>query len=175
MNHACSATLALPKREGTRPKTHYALPHHQIDQIPSAEIYESLLERFVKTPNTTHGKSLISVPGAQALFLSQECLCNADVATAGREFAHVHPPHDGSFHMFLSLGDCLHVLEQGWGELHPLAAKGEIPLSAVMIYAPRNEAEIDIVLEVTRAALTYASTPTAPSTHSQEGEAHVHA
>ena len=38
MNHACSTALSLPKREGTRPKTHYAIPHHQIDQTPSAEI-----------------------------------------------------------------------------------------------------------------------------------------
>ncbi len=177
MNHAHQrkVTLCIPTREGARPNTHYAIPHHQIDQIPSAEIYDRLLEGFLETPNTTHGRSLISVPGAQALFLSQECSCNADIAAVGREFAHVHPPSDGSFHMFLSLDDCMHVLKQGWGELHPLAAKGEIPLNAVMIYAPRTEAEIDIVLDITRAALNFASTPTTTTTLSREGQAHVQA
>ena len=79
----------------------------------------------------------------------------------GREFAHLHPPSDGSFHMILSQSDCDHVLTQGWGELHPLAARGEIRPTVLMVFAPRNRAELDIVLAIADAAHRYARTPTA--------------
>jgi hypothetical protein len=145
-------TLAIPAREGPRPKTYDGLPHHQLDQTPSADLYGQLVERFLALPDTTNGPSLVSVLGARALFVASERPCNARACIRGREFAHLHPPEDGSCHMLLSAEDCEVVLARGWGELHPLAVSGKIQRTTVLVFAPRNEAEIDTVLTITRAA-----------------------
>lgn len=115
-------TPAITRRRGSVPTTRYAIPHQQLDQNPPRAIYEALFERFIAIPDTTNGPSLISVPGARALFLTCEAPCNERAFLRGREFAHLHPPEDGSFHMILSPEDCDLVLASGWGELHPLAA-----------------------------------------------------
>jgi hypothetical protein len=151
--------LSLPSRAGPKPRTRDGIPHQQLDQNPPALVYEQLVERFLAIPETSHGPSLISVPGARALFLPDECPCNPEAFFRGREFAHVHPLNDGSFHMSLSQPDCDHVIERGWGELHPYARTGQIQPTVAMIYAPRDEAEVDTVMAIARASLQYASSP----------------
>ena len=90
-----------------------------------------------------------SVPGAQALWLA-EAVASArpEAFLFGREFAHVHPPYDGSMHMILPPEAVDEVLAKGWGEPHPMARRGLIPPPAVMVYAPRDAAEVDTVLQV---------------------------
>ena len=150
-------SLALPVRPGPRPRTHYGLPHEQLDQNPSPPLYRRLVERFLAVPDTTHGQSLISVPGAQALFLHADCSCNAPTRfMRGREFAHVHPPRDGSFHMVLSPEDSRHVVAQRWGELHPWTVEAKVPASIVLVYAPRDDDEIDIALAIADASRAHA-------------------
>lgn len=151
--------LELPPRFGPRPQTYCGTPHHQLDQLPSARIFEQTASRFLAMPGTTQGPSLISVPGARALFLPMCAQCNEAAFFRGREFAHIHPPNDGSFHMILSEPDCVHVVDQGWGELHPLAKTGAIQLTATMIYAAREEHEISLVLEIAAASKRYAEQP----------------
>jgi hypothetical protein len=116
-----------------------------------------LLERFVSLPGTNCGASLVSVQGAHALFLPECEPGNARCGfIRGREFAHVHPPSDGSFHMALAPDDVAPVLKTGWGELHPWACTGRILPTITMIYAPRNEDEIDIVMMIAAASLANA-------------------
>ncbi|HEX6113677.1 MAG TPA: luciferase family protein, partial [Geminicoccaceae bacterium] len=99
----------------------------------------------------------ISVPGAQALWLSEEVAGGRPEAfLIGREFAHVHPPHDGSMHMMLPPETVGELLGKGWGEPHPMARRGLIPATAVMVYAPRNAAEVDTVLQVIAASYRFA-------------------
>jgi hypothetical protein len=47
----------------------------------------------------------------------------------GNEFAHVHPPDDGSMHMMLPAGDVPDLNHKGWGEIHPLVPAGRMPLA----------------------------------------------
>jgi hypothetical protein len=148
--------LELTRRAGPKPCTHYAIPHRQEDQTPSAAIYELTASRFLSMPGSEQGPSLISVPGARALFLPECEACNEAAFLRGREFAHIHPPSDGSFHMILSEADCAHVLDRGWGELHPLAVAGKIQPTVTMIYAARDESETDLVLEIAAASRRYA-------------------
>jgi hypothetical protein len=103
------------------------MPHQQIEQTPSPEVYAKLVERLAAVPETTNGPSLVSVPGARALFLATPGSCNEQAFLRGREFAHVHPPHDGSLHVVLSPDDCSAVVAAEWGELHPLAESGQAP------------------------------------------------
>ncbi len=141
--------LELPHRPGARPQTTPHAPHTQLDQNPSAEIYELLKSRAFAFPDVERRPSIISVPGAEALwYTGDETHRCADAFMVGSEFAHVHPPADGSLHLMLPRPDVRELLDKGWGEPHPMALLGHIPPTAVMVFAPRDAAEVDTVLGV---------------------------
>ena len=48
------------------------------------------------------------------------------------------------------------LLEKGWGERHPMARRGLIPPTAVMVYAPRDAAEVETILQVIAASYRFA-------------------
>lgn len=62
-------------------------------------------------------------------------------------------------HLTLPPADLKAVLEAGWGERHPLSRGGWferfVPAGFVMVYAPRDEGEVEVVIEVVRAAGWY--------------------
>lgn len=156
--------LQLPDRAGGRPRTSSDIPHRQMDQNPSPEVYACLLGRFLALPGTASGESLVSVPGAKALFLAPAETGNARFGfISGREFAHLHPAADGSFHMALAPDDVAEVLIRGWGELHPLALTGKILPTIAMVFAPRSGREIDTVLKIAAAALQNAKAGDSPT------------
>jgi hypothetical protein len=141
--------LTLPARSGEKPKTNYGLPHEQLNQNPPPEIYQNLKNRAFDLPFVERRPSIISVPGAEALWLQKEeghgC---AEAFMRGNEFAHVHPSYDGSMHMMLP-GDLVsEVLEQGWGESHPLVPRGQAPISLVMIFGPRDKMELEVTMSL---------------------------
>ena len=141
--------LTLPMRSGDKPKTNYDLPHEQLDQNPPPEIYQALKDQAFDFPFVERRPSIISVPGAEALWLLEEgghgC---AEAFMRGNEFAHVHPPYDGSMHMTLPEDLVAEVLEQGWGESHPLVPKGQAPMSLVMIFGPRDREELEVIMSL---------------------------
>ena len=59
-------------------------------------------------------------------------------------------------HVALSLRDAHTVIEAGWAEPHLLAGKSFVPLGLVMVYAPRNHNEIDVVLKILLASFEFA-------------------
>ncbi len=149
--------LDLPQRRGARPKTHYGLPHTQLDQIPPPEVYAKLKDQAFDFDFVERRPSVISVPGAEALWLLDEgghsC---AEAFMRGNEFAHVHPPEDGSMHLMLAENDVAELLERGWGELHPLVPVGRMPPTTVMVFGPRDEAGLDVVMRIIDASYKFA-------------------
>jgi hypothetical protein len=143
------AMIDLPPRAGAKPKTTSTNPHQQQSQNPTPDVYELLLRKAFDFPHVERRPSAISVAGAQALWLA-EAVASArpDAFLIGREFAHVHPLHDGSMHMMLPPEAVDEVLAKGWGEQHPMARRGLIPPTAVMVYAPRDAADVETVLQV---------------------------
>ena len=75
----------------------------------------------------------------------------------GREFAHIHPMPDGSLHVALPPEVAQEAIGKGWAEQHPVARMGYIPQNVVMIYAPRNAQEIEVVAGLVVEAYRYAS------------------
>lgn len=71
------------------------------------------------------------------------------------EFAHVHPPYDGSLHLMLPPEAVEEAVATGWAEPHPVARRGLLP-PAVMVYAPRDEAELGTVLRILAASYAFA-------------------
>src|SRR5256885_2270410 len=94
--------LGIPKRTGPRPRTTPTNPHSQLDQTPPPEMYQELVKRLFALPFVVEQASGISVPGARALIVDPaKELGPRDSFMIGREFAHVHPPDDGSMHASL--------------------------------------------------------------------------
>jgi len=154
--------IDLPPRAGDKPTTTSTNPHQQLSQNPEPEVHELLLSKAFAFPQVERRPSAISVPGAQALWLSEEVAgARPDAFLIGREFAHVHPPYDGSMHMMLPPLAVEELLEKGWGEPHPMARRGLIPPTAVMVYAPRDVAEVETVLKIVAASYHFARGPAA--------------
>nr|POE56867.1 hypothetical protein CFP56_70119 [Quercus suber] len=141
----------LSDRKGPRPATRGIAPHRQVTQRASHETFVKLASaiNMMASSNDTlekHGTGLFSTsPVAR---------------TCGGEICHVHPS-DGSMHMTLHVADANLVLDAGWGERHPIARGGWferfVPGGFMMVYAPRNDAEIRTVLQIVRASTWFVS------------------
>jgi hypothetical protein len=101
--------------------------------------------------------SRASLPGARALTVAPDVsITRPEAMIVGREFAHIHPqPHGGSMHTKLSEHQVAEVVDKGWGEHHPLALDGSIP-NLLMVYAPRDDGDLDVVRIIIGAAVEYA-------------------
>jgi hypothetical protein len=140
-------TAAPPVRPGPRPDTTPSNPHTQLTQQPADErLREELASRLFALPDVEERPSIISVPGARALWLREGSTTGpADAFMAGREFAHLHPGADHSLHAMLPLPVARQAVETGWAEVHPVARMGLIGEGAVMLYAPRDAGELDVI------------------------------
>jgi hypothetical protein len=81
----------------------------------------------------------------------------------GHEFAHLHPGPDQSLHAMLPPALAEEAVDAGWAEPHPMARLGFIPGTAVMIYAPRDDAAREVVEGLVRASHAFARGETAES------------
>jgi hypothetical protein len=147
-----SATpLELPRRAGPRPQTIGPRPHAQVSENAPAQLQEAVAERALALPSVTEAESLVSVPGARAFVLDEEAAGGPpDAFQAGREFAHLHPPADGSLHLTLPDELADEVYEKGWGEPHPISG-------TPLIFGPRDEDELEVVWRILQASYRFAS------------------
>ncbi|KAJ5273248.1 hypothetical protein N7478_008373 [Penicillium angulare] len=148
----------------------HAVPQRQLSQLPTDEIKEKLdarfrafgrrndhLIRFDRSRQEAH---------ADAFFLANR-LPPTDLAKATEgELAHLHSGGEYSAHFALSPADCKKVIEAGWGQRHGFAGtsalsllsfgtKADMPAEYLLIYAPRNDAEIDTFIQLLEASIKY--------------------
>lgn len=177
---------ALTIREGPRPHVADELPHFQLtDQSPD-DVFELLTKRATAQlgNGVAVGPSTASLASTYpCYFLSGTCGMPQEASMTpggpekGREIAHIHTKYypegskhqgggQGSIHLCLSLRDAATVLGAHWGERHPKAGQivnkkwakdVTLPRGLVLIYAPRNEKEVDAVLSILQASYDYAS------------------
>jgi phospholipase/carboxylesterase len=134
------------------------MPHQQLSQNAPPDMQEALFERARGLPGVSVATSGISVPGARAFVLADEVAKGPREAyMVGREFAHLHPPYDGSLHLALPADDAAEVERLGWGELHPLSRAGGMPPTIVMAFGPRDAEELETVWRILRASHAFAS------------------
>jgi hypothetical protein len=144
------------RRAGARPRTTSSNPHTQLDQNAPPALQEQLFARTQGLSGVVVGESHVSVPGARAFHLPGCGRPAADGFMVEREFAHLHPPADGSLHLCLPPAIVEAVIGNGWAEYHPLAGRRGLPGNIVMVYGPRDEAELEIVAGLVRASHGYA-------------------
>jgi hypothetical protein len=148
---------ALAPRSGQPPDTHTSMPHQQLSQNAPAEMQEAMFRRGAGLPGVTIGPSRVSVPGARAFLLDAASAQGPPEAfMIGTEFAHLHPAYDGSLHLALPEEAAAEVERKGWGELHPLARAGVMPPTAMMVFGPRDAAELEVVWTILQASHAFA-------------------
>lgn len=71
------------------------------------------------------------------------------------ELCHAHP--EASSHMQFSFGDAYWVVKAGWGERHLLAGSpaARVPPTYLIVYAPRDEQELQVWKELVMAAVRF--------------------
>ena len=149
--------LKLPQRSGYKPHTTDSIPHSQLNQHGPNEIIEKLHDFCFSLADVLNENSQISVPGARALVMHESVKCNHDAFMVGREFAHIHPhPDNGSMHLILDKDDALEVTNKYWGEDHYLVTQGKFPHGLVMVFSPRDDAELEVVKEIVMKSYEYA-------------------
>ena len=142
-------------RQGTPPRTTPAYPHEQLTQSGTVALRERLHERAGALPGVVEGSNGTSAPDTRMYLLEPEYAEGPREAFLARgEFAHLHP--DGSLHLTLprELGD--EVVVQGWGEVHVDAGARRGSPIFMMIYAPRDEDELEAVWRIFRLSYEFA-------------------
>ena len=151
--------IKLPTRKGQRPETG-EIPHLQhTDQSPR-DIYDRMarwgLDQIPKELNyVLQRPTAISVPTTKALWLDDAVPARKDAfmpPPGSREFAHLHA--DGSWHLVVDEEVVQSILDARWGERHPWYHKGVLE---VMVYAPRDDEELEIVKQLVIASIEHAS------------------
>ncbi|QSZ29069.1 hypothetical protein DSL72_003579 [Monilinia vaccinii-corymbosi] len=173
-----SARPHIPTRSGPRPKVAGIAPQRQISQYGSRAMYR-LLRTSLNNLAHRHADKLktdVSCFEKKGLALFSTSPINT---TCRGEICHVHHS-DNSFHMCLHPEDAKVILEKGWGERHPMAGAEApraisnflsclpnslsawlsprvVPEQFVMVYAPRNKDELQVVCHIIEAAAFWVS------------------
>ena len=149
----------IPQRDGPRPKIGvHPIPHRQLDQLSSADVRSTQRAMFDAYVDGQGDYLRYARSGYEkhndAVFVQQPRIANALGRTSQGEVAHIHPS-DGSMHMIFSPSDARTVIENGWGERHPLAGVVEgLPDTYLLVYTPRTLQELRVVQQLLKAAIS---------------------
>ncbi|RDW59939.1 hypothetical protein BP6252_13026 [Coleophoma cylindrospora] len=149
----------VPQRRGGWPEVMpRILPQRQYPEYiapePHARLQEIVRRIAAERPDLFEMKPLHTEGGtAESLYAIKDLPTLNQIAqdaAANQELTHVHPS-DNSLHVFLSDSDAKKVAEAGWGQRFAIpAVKG----GWIMVYAPRDEAVLDLV-EIVRATAAW--------------------
>lgn len=147
----------LPQRPGDRPRTSETLPHVQLTQLSPPEITGKLIDECLALPNVGFQQSRVARPGTFALAL-REARAGAcqDALIDDLEFCHIHPAPEGFLHLTMPDSHRERVIAQGWGELHLSARAAMIPRTLILLYAPRDDAEVTIAVALVKVSCRFA-------------------
>lgn len=146
-------TTPIPRRLGERPDTSKQGPHRQLTQNASPQVWGLLASRLFDLPGVSEGHSSVSLPSSRALLLDKSAANGPNEAfLGGTEFTHLHDVFDTSLHLCLPIDRAREICELGWGDPHGYAEQG----TEIMVYAPRDEAELELVLSIVDESLAFA-------------------
>ncbi|KAJ6544773.1 hypothetical protein DFH09DRAFT_1172693 [Mycena vulgaris] len=152
------------ERRGARPTVGWhCVPHRQLDRLPTDDMAKRLEAVFAK--HAAANPDLVQIdPCSPHEKLDPGMVIHPAVASphkeadqALREIAHIHPT-DHSLHVILSPADCKTAIELGWAERHPLSGVSRflpLPASYLLVYAPRDEEELEVVERIIVASMGY--------------------
>lgn len=146
----------LQSRLGERPETSNEGPHRQISQCSSPALWGELVARASQFNGVVEGHSSVSSAPSRALLLTGKKTVSAPETSLSPgeplEPVHIHGVTDTSAHLCLPLKRANEVCELGWGEAHPFGDFG----TEIMVYGPRDEEELEVVLSIIEESLNFA-------------------
>ncbi|OAL49813.1 hypothetical protein IQ07DRAFT_599951 [Pyrenochaeta sp. DS3sAY3a] len=161
-----------PHRTPARPQFGpHPVPQRQVSQLPDEETRKKLISRFEALGKTAQEKGLVEIKQSilelrhSALFVSKKRDWHPVAQQMRGEITHVHAGVDGSVHVTLHPDDCKKIIERGWGQRHGFSGVNAIkriagfslPVTYVLVYAPRDETEIEVVLTIVKASVAFMS------------------
>lgn len=147
----------LPARPGPRPAVTRANPQTQLDQQPEAPFTAALIAHAAGLPGVHLAPSGRAPRGTIGFHLDPGSARGPDrMFMLGSEFAHVHPGPDHSLHMTLPPAVRAAAIAAGWAAPHPMAGQPTVSADLVMVFAPRDRAELAVVVDLVSAAWDYA-------------------
>ncbi|NKB70450.1 MAG: hypothetical protein GKR89_25555 [Candidatus Latescibacteria bacterium] len=155
-----SALQDLPARQGPQPEETYRVPHLQLTQIAPDDMYDQLAASVARLPGLTVQPVQLLEPGL-GWHLEPGLEGGPDIEryANGGSIGHLHSRAQGSMHLFLPRGLFREIVRpQGWGTLHPFSAMlgvGSAHSDLVMIWAPRNAEDLEVVWLIVQAAFAY--------------------
>lgn len=137
----------LPQRQLTQPITKGAL--EELSNLMQTFATTSPYSEYIETrPSKTEGGT------GPAIYVKPDVKTINPVAhKIFYEVAHVHPK-ENSLHVYVSPTDAKTVVSRGWGQRFPVTWLA--PPSWIMVYAPRDETELEVIKEIVRAAICHA-------------------
>jgi hypothetical protein len=157
----------LPQRAGPRPVVEGISKHRQVTQLPSLEetihtcLRDLVADFTVRYPQQTYlGRSTFEDQGI-TLFARHR------VYNDTKYYGEILCAHssDSFMHLTLNPTDAKMVIEKGWGQQHPLASRraswfywggnqpAPVPGCLMLIYAPKGEAELQIIEQIISAGV----------------------
>lgn len=141
--------IQLPRRNGAAPLVSGPVPQEQITQNAPVEFQQRLLELAAALPAVEIGPSHVCRGGTRACHLApSRARGPVEAFLAGTEFAHLHPSFDGSLHLVLPPEATRLALAAGWGTRREDGV-------GVLVYGPRDEAELAAVWTLLRISFHY--------------------
>lgn len=147
----------LPPRGGPIPNFSSSNPQMQLDQQPDRPLTAELIAHVRSWPGVEVDYSMRAPRGTIGFFLDAPSGRPPSSFLLGLEFAHVHPGPDHSLHMVLPEPIRTEAIERGWVVPHHLAGTPGVSPYTVLAFAPRDETELSIVLDLVRSAWRFAS------------------
>lgn len=143
-------------RPGGRPATSTEGPHRQLDQQSSPELWGRLIAAVFALDGVEEGHSTVSPATSRAVHLTgrpEERTPEVNLSPGRRwEPVHLHGVDDTSVHLVLAPERGVRLAELGWLEPHGYADFG----TEWMLYGPRDEAELAVVVGIIEESLAYA-------------------
>ena len=152
---------SLPQRDGPESRAlYFTAPQRERN---SGEYFDpKLKQKYLQEyqslgdehADSIEWKTSVLEKRGQAMSLKEEYVMPTLSATCRREVLHIHES-DMSAHVLLSLADAKEVISKGWGERHRVTGT-VIPLGYTLLYIPRNEEEVGVLMKIFEAGIEYA-------------------
>jgi hypothetical protein len=145
-----------PRRRGDRPTVSTEGPQRQLTQRSSPELWGRLVAGVFALEGTVEGHSQVSPASSRAVFLHDvelERSPETNLAPGRRlEPVHLHGVSDTSVHLCLPGRRGAELMRLGWAEPHQYEDHG----TEFMVYGPRDEYELGVVISIVGESLDYA-------------------
>ena len=135
---------SIPARKGTRPSTIRGPLHIQCDGIEDTKYLRRLISEVLAWPQIESTPPIVSAPDLISIHLKRSQGANSSLTTtAVKEFAKVYLEAP-TIYLTLPLVTAHWAILRGWGEPHYLASQGLMAAGTLLLYAPRDESELEV-------------------------------